>query len=270
MSTELYGFYRHFRPFKRYDGLPVTEFAPYQAAIWGDRFAGAPERFYVRSPGVGLTRLLLLEALNVALASRRQTDILIVVADQFTAQRRRDELVGMLEGSSYSACLVRPEEWTDELETQAAYHRFGVVVRPPGVADYRKACGLSVESVIGFDASSVNMRHVLVLDAAESAFPADKVRLGLINARSTRLLTRGSMVVAMAPRRQPYDMLRRFPGINEAEPGALYEKNGSLARRIPTSIAVDAGVIERRDDSTEEMRLMGRNVRDAKCPRADG
>jgi len=270
VSTELYGFYRHFRPFRRYDGLPVTEFAPYQVAIWNDRFAGAHDRSYIRSPGVGLTRLLLLEALNVALASGRQADVLVVVADQFTAQRRRDELVEMLEGSSYSRCLVRPEGWTDELGTHAAYSRFGVVVRPPGVTDSKKACGVSVESVIGFDASSVNMHHVIVLDATESAFPEEKVRVGLLNARSTRILTKGSMVATMVPHRADRGLLRRFPGINSAEPGAVYEKNGSLARRIPTSIAIDAGVIERRDDNIAEVELMGRPVRDAKLPQGDG
>jgi len=270
VPTELYGFYGHFKPFRRHDGTPVREFAPYQAAIWNDRFGEYYQRNYIRSPGVGLAKLLLLEALNVVLTSERRTEVLVVVADQFAAQRRRDELIEMLEGSTYSSCLVRPEEWTDDLQTHATIQRFGVVVRPPGVDDVKKACGLRFESVIGFDASSVNMHHVLVLDAMESGFPQDKISWGLANAHSTTLLTRGKMVVAMVPRHPYYNLLARFPDINNVEPGAPYEKNDALVRRIPTSLAVDAGIIERRDDNISEIELMGRAVRDAKYPESAG
>lgn len=220
----------------------------------------------VRSPGVGLTKLLLLEALNVILTSELPTEVLVVVADQFTAQRRREEVVGMLEGSEYSGHLVRPEEWGEDLGTQARYRRFGAVVRPPGMDGEGEACGLSFESVIGLDASSANMHHVLVLDAMESAFPEDRISWGLANAMSTRLLTGVRMVVAMVPRHPYYRLIERFPGINGLEPGAPLERDGELVRRIPTSLAVDAGIIGRRDDNDEEMELMGRAVRDAKYP----
>lgn len=268
VPTKLYEFYGHFKPFKSYDGAPVKEFAPYQVAIWNDRFGGYHQRNYVRSPGAGLTKLLLLEALNVILSSGRRTEVLVIVADQFTAQRRRDELVEMLEGSTYSGCLVDPDDWSQDMRAQAMLHRFGVVVRPPGAPD-KNVCGLSFESVIGFDASSVNMHHVLVLDAMESAFPKDKISWGLANASSTTVLTRGRMVVAMVPRHPYYNLHRRFPNVNGVEPGSLYERNGALVRRIPTSLAVDAGIIQRRDDNTE-MELMGREVRDAKYPEGAG
>lgn len=268
MPTGLHEFYSRFRPFKRYDGSHVKEFAPYQAAIWRDRFTGSRDRNYVRSPGVGLTKLLLLEALNVVLGSDQRTDILVVAADQFTAQRRRDELVDMLEGSAYSGCLVRREELTHEMRTGAPYRRFGVAVRPPHTSLDSKVCGLTFESVIGFSASSLNMHHVLVLDAMESSFPVDRIGRGLANALSTTLLTRGRMVVAMVPRHPYYRLIERFPNINGVEPGALYERNGALARRIPTSLAIDAGVLERRDDNAEEVSLMGRAIRDATYPEA--
>lgn len=265
VPTELYEFYKSFRPFKRYDGTPVREFAPYQVDIWNDRFRDCHQRDYVRSPGTGLSRLLLLEALNVVLASGRRTDVLVIVADQFAAQRRRDELVEMLEGSAYSGCLVRPDERVDDLETSAPYHRFGVAVRPPGMPN-DEVCGLAFESVIGFSASSVNIHHVLILDAMESAFPADRISWGLANAHSTTVLTRGRVVVAMVPRHPYYRLIERFPSINDLEPGALCEKGGALVRRIPTSLAVDAGIVERRDDNREEVELMGKDVRDAKYP----
>jgi len=269
VPTDLHEFYGRFRPFRRYDGAPVREFAPYQVAIWNDRFGEHRQRNYVRSPGVGLTGLLLLEALNVALTSEQRTDALVVVADQFTAQRRRDELVRMLEDSDYSACLVRSEDQTADMRTQAMNRRFGIVVLPPRAPSDREACGITVESVIGFSASSTNMHHVLVLDAMESAFPGDRISWGLANAISTTMLTRGKMVVAMVPRPPYYNLLGRLPDINGIEPGALYERDGALARRIPTSIAVDAGVIERRDDNAEETMLMGRAIRDARYPEPD-
>lgn len=269
VPTRLYEFYGHFRPFRRYDGAPVREFAPYQVAIWDDRFGGYYQRNYIRSPGVGLTKLLLLEALNVVLASGRRTEVLVVVADQFTAQKRRDELVEMLEGSTYSECLLDPDDWTQDMRAQAMLHRFGVVIRPPGATD-NNVCGLSFESVIGFDASSVNMHHILVLDAMESTFPADKISWGMANASSTKLLTGGKMVVAMVPRHPYYNLLARFPDINDVEPGVPYERNEALVRRIPTSLAVDAGIIERRDDNLSEIALMGKAVRDAKYPESAG
>jgi len=268
VPVELHEFYRRFQPFRRYDGEPVREFAPYQAAIWKDRLVDHRWRHYIRSPGVGLTGLLLLEVLNVILTSEQRTDALVVVADQFTAQKRRNELVRMLEGSDYSGCLVRPKDQTVDMRTQAMNRRFGVVVLPPRAPSDREACGITVESVIGFSASSTNMNHVLVLDAMESRFPEDRISWGLANAGITTMLTGGNVVMAMVPRYPHSNLLKRFPGINGMEPGALYEGDGSVVRRIPTSLAVDAGVMERRDDNIEETMLMGRAIRDAKYPEA--
>ena len=268
VPTDLYGFYRTLKPFKRRDGGDVREFAPYQVSVWNDRFEGYRIRHYIKSPGVGLSGLLLMEALNIALASKDAADTLVLVADQFTAQKRRDEVVGMLEASPYSGCLVRNGELTGEMGTHAMSSRTGIVLRSPNDRSDGQVRGISFESMVSLDASSADMGHVLVLDAMESDFPMERIAWGMSNVRATLLSSRGTMVVAMVPRAPYYGLHERMPAINDLEPGELYRDNGEAVRRIPMSIAIDAGIIDRSDECQVEMRLLDKSIRDAKCPGA--
>jgi len=254
------------RPFKSHDGTDVRELAPYQKAIWGDRFRRHKIRHYIHGPGVGLSRLLLMEALNVVLTSGRRTSALVLVADQFEAQRRRNELAEMIEGSKYSKYMVPPAKWTDRMVTHAAFSRAGILLRSPEGGTDSEVSGISFESVIGFSASSVNVHHVLVLDVMESDFASDDIHWGMANALSTTLLTRGKVVVAVIPRHPYYRLAERVPGINEIEPGELYREGNDLVRRIPMSIAIDAGVIPGNESTQAEMRRLEKSVRDARYP----
>lgn len=259
-------FYGGMKKFKGHDGADVREFAPYQRAIWADRFRRHRVRHYIRAPGVGLSRLLLMEALNVVLTSRRRADALVLVADQFEAQRRRNELAEMIEGSEYSEYMVPGGEWTDRMRTHAPYSKAGIVLRSPADASDDQARGISFESVISLSPTSVNMHHVLVLDAMESSFTQGDIRMGMTSAHSTTLLTRGKIVVAVIPRYPYYRLAERVPKINEIEPGELYRREDEIVRRIPMSIAIDAGIIRGNETTQAEMRRMDRSVRNAVYP----
>ena len=58
----------------------------------------------------------------------------------------------------------------------------------------------------------------------------------------------------------------RMPEINDLEPGELHTSDGEAVRRIPMSIAIDAGIIDRSYACQVEMRLLDKSIRDAKCP----
>lgn len=262
----LAAFYDGMKKFKRHDGTDVKEFAPYQRAVWADRFRKHRVRHYIRGPGVGLSRLLLMEALNVVLTSRWRADALVLVSDQFEAQRRRNELAEMIEGSVYSEYMVPGGEWTDRMRTHAPYSKAGIVLRAPGDASDGQARGISFESVISLSPTSVNMRHVLVLDAMESRFTQDDIRMGMTSAHSTTILTGGKIVVAAIPRYPYYRLAERMPNINETEPGELYRREDEIVRRIPMSIAIDAGIIKGNETTQAEMRRLDKSVRDAVYP----
>jgi len=266
ISRGLAEFYSGMKKFKRHDGTDVREFAPYQRAVWADRFRRHRVRHYVRGPGTGLSRILLMEALNVVLTSRRWADALVLVADQFEAQRRRNELAEMIEGSEYSGYMVPGGEWTDRMRTHAPYSKAGIVLRSPGDASDEQARGISFESVISLSPTSVNMHHVLVLDAMESGFAQGDICMGMASANSTTLLTGGRIVVAMIPRYPYYRLAERLPRINEIEPGELYRRKDEIVRRIPMSIAIDAGIIEGDETTQAEMRRLDKSVRDAVYP----
>jgi len=266
VPTDLHEFYRTLPPLRKHDGTVVGEFAPYQVSVWNDRFAGYRLRHYVRGPGVGLTGILLMESLNMALASKGAIDILVLVADQFAAQKRRDEMVKMIEGSAYSACLVRNGEASQKMRTYALSSRAGVALRAPHDRSDAQVRGISFESIVCFDARSMSMDHVLVLDAMESDFPAERIAAGLSSARTPLLSTGGTMVVAMIPRASYYGLGKRMPKINDLEPGELHVSDGEAVRRIPMSVAIDAGIIGRSDACRVEMRLLDKPIRDAKIP----
>jgi len=254
------------RPFRRFDGSPVKELAPYQDDVWNDRFRDQRSRYYIKGPGVGISKLLLMETLNVILANERRIDALVLVASRREARRRRDEVLDMIEGSKYSGCLVRRHEYTNRMGTHAAHEGTGIVLRPPGDALGEQASGITFRSAVGFVSSSINMHHVLVLDAMESGFPTEAISMGMAHALTSTMLTGGKMVVAMTPRAPFYRLGERMPGINDTEPGEALQAGEELARRIPMSIAADAGIIERSAESRAEMRLLDKDIRDAKYP----
>ena len=73
-------------------------------------------------------------------------------------------------------------------------------------------------------------------------------------------------VVTMVLRSLYYGINERMPEINDLEPGELHTSDGEAVRRIPMSIAIDAGIIDRSYACQVEMRLLDKSIRDAKCP----
>ena len=266
IPTDIDGFYKTLRPFKKYHGEGITRFAPYQVDIWNDRFAGCRTRHYIRSPGVGMTGLLLMETLNIVLTRETPINALVLASDRRAACRLRSRMQSMVEDSEYAKYLVGTKDESVDMTSQARRGTTRILLRDP--RDTSDECVRSIlfDSVVSFDPSSISRGHVLMLDVMESRFDPDVVERAMARVGSVLVMTKGTMVVAMVPRRPYYGLMERFPGINDLGPGEKSVVGDELVRRVPMSIAIDADVIEGCEGNLQEMKLMDKSVRDARYP----
>lgn len=242
----------------------VLQLAPHQIQCWDDR-ESSKYRLYLKSQKIGLSTMILLEDLHIALTRGRGKEILIISQSKEKAKEHIQDLKKMIGNSIYVDFLIDRATTEEELLKDERSKIDTIYLRNP--ADPNRptkiiALGItSAGSLISFKrVCHIHMSDVTLADMTEERFNE-----AFGGAFSRLANTDGTLVIECPPRGpsgpvfnivDEDDSLKQDGIIFELEEGKkILTPSGFLVRRYTYQVGIDCGMITDSFIEKERRRL---------------
>lgn len=242
----------------------VTVLAAHQIQTWADRWI-SKYRLYLKSQKIGLSTMILLEDLHIALTVGRGKEILIISQSKEKAKDHIQDLKKMIGNSIYADFLIdRPITEEDLLRDERSKIDTIYLRNPDNPSNPTKIIALGITSagsLISFKkVCHIHMSDVTLADMTEERF------IEAFGGAFSRLAnTDGSLVIECPPRGpsgpvfnivDEDDSLKKDGVQIEIEEGKkILTPSGFLVRRYTYQIGIDCGMITVQFIEKERRRL---------------
>jgi len=242
----------------------VTELAPHQIQTWADRWI-SKYRLYLKSQKIGLSTMILLEDLHIALTRGRGKEILIISQSKEKAKDHIQDLKKMIQESMYRDFLIDRATTEEELLKDERSKIDTIYLRNPEDPIHPTkiiALGItSAGSLISFKkVCHIHMSDVTLADMTEERF------VEAFGGAFSRLAnTDGSLVIECPPRGpsgpvfnivDEDDSLKKDGIAVELEEGKkIVTPSGFLVRKYTFQVGIDCAMITPEFIEKERRRL---------------
>jgi len=242
----------------------VTVLADHQIQTWADRWI-SQYRLYLKSQKIGLSTMILLEDLHIALTRGRGKEILIISQSKEKAREHIQDLKKMIGSSIYADFLIDRAVTEEELLKDERSKIDTIYLRNPenpGTPTKIVALGItSAGSLISFKrVCHIHMSDVTLADMTEERF------VEAFGGAFSRLAnTDGSLVIECPPRGpsgpvfnivDEDDSLKQDGITIELEEGKkIQTPSGFLVRKYTYQVGIDCGMITPEFIEKEKRRL---------------
>lgn len=242
----------------------VTVLAPHQIQTWADRWI-SQYRLYLKSQKIGLSTMILLEDLHIALTVGRGKEILIISQSKEKAKDHIQDLKKMIGNSIYADFLIdRPITEEDLLRDERSKIDTIYLRNPDNPSSPTKIIALGITSagsLISFKkVCHIHMSDVTLADMTEERF------VEAFGGAFSRLANTDGTLVIECPPRGPSgpvfnivdedDSLKKDGITVELEEGEkVLTTSGFLVRKYTYQVGVDCGMITHEFIEKEKRRL---------------
>lgn len=242
----------------------VKSLAPHQIQCWNDRNI-SKYRLYLKSQKIGLSTMILLEDIHIALTRGRGKQILIISQTKDKAKDHIQDLKKMIGGSIYADFLIdRPTTEEDLLKDERSKIDTIYLRNPADPNRPTKIIALGITSV-GSLISFTKVCHIHMSDVTLADMTEERFVEAFGGAFSRLANTDGTMVIECPPRGpsgpvfnivDEEDSLKRDGVFIELEEGKkILTPSGFMVRRYTFQVGIDCGMITPEFIEKERRRL---------------
>ncbi len=242
----------------------VTVLAPHQIQTWADRWISR-YRLYLKSQKIGLSTMILLEDLHIALTVGRGKEILIISQSKEKAKDHIQDLKKMIGNSIYADFLIdRPITEEDLLRDERSKIDTIYLRNPENPSNPTKIIALGITSagsLISFKkVCHIHMSDVTLADMTEERF------VEAFGGAFSRLANTDGTLVIECPPRGPSgpvfnivdedDSLKKDGITIELDEGKkIVTPSGFMVRKYTYQVGIDCGMITPEFIEKEKRRL---------------
>lgn len=242
----------------------VTVLAPHQIQTWADRWI-SKYRLYLKSQKIGLSTMILLEDLHIALTRGRGKEILIISQSKEKAKDHIQDLKKMIGNSIYADFLIDRAVTEEELLKDERSKIDTIYLRnPENPSTPTKIIALGITSagsLISFKkVCHIHMSDVTLADMTEERF------VEAFGGAFSRLANTDGTLVIECPPRGPSgpvfnivdedDSLKKDGIIVELQEGKkILTPSGFMVRKYTFQVGIDCGMITSEFIEKERRRL---------------
>ena len=242
----------------------VTVLAPHQIQTWADRWI-SKYRLYLKSQKIGLSTMILLEDLHIALTRGRGKEILIISQSKEKAKDHIQDLKKMIGNSIYADFLIDRAVTEEELLKDERSKIDTIYLRnPENPSTPTKIIALGITSagsLISFKkVCHIHMSDVTLADMTEERF------VEAFGGAFTRLANTDGTLVIECPPRGPSgpvfnivdedDSLKKDGITVEIQEGKkIVTPSGFMVRKYTFEVGIDCGMITTEFIQKERRRL---------------
>ena len=242
----------------------VTVLAPHQIQTWADRWI-SKYRLYLKSQKIGLSTMILLEDLHIALTVGRGKEILIISQSKEKAKDHIQDLKKMLGNSIYADFLIdRPITEEDLLRDERSKIDTIYLRNPDNPSSPTKIIALGITSA-GSLISFKKVCHIHMSDVTLADMTEERFVEAFGGAFSRLANTDGSLVIECPPRGpsgpvfnivDEDDSLKKDGITVELEEGKkILTPSGFMVRKYTYQVGIDCGMITLEFIEKEKRRL---------------